>query len=95
MVFGALPGIRIHARRIGIMNTTWTMDHELLDQPKKLRLGIWLRKLGREHAINRFRSAKSVCRIHTYNAMGMRKESLLKLVGSDNVRATVGSEAGD
>jgi hypothetical protein len=65
------------------MNTTWTMDHKLLDQREKLRLGIWIRKLSREHAINCFWSAKSVCGIHAYDAMGMRKVSLLKLIGSD------------
>jgi len=63
------------------------MGHELLDQAKKLRLSIGIRKLCREHAINRFWSAKSVCGIHACNAMGMRKGSLLKLIGSDKALA--------
>jgi len=57
------------------------MDHELLDQLKELWLGIWIRKLCREKAVDILRRAKFAFRCKISNPMGMRKTTLLELIG--------------
>ena len=57
-VLGALLCLLIHAGGGCIVNTTGTMDHELLDQLEKLWLGVWIRELCREKAVYVLRSAK-------------------------------------
>ena len=57
-VLGALLCLLIHTWGCWIVNTTGTMDHELLDQLKKLWLGVWIGELCREKTVYILRSAE-------------------------------------
>ena len=57
-VLGALLCLLIHAWGCWIVNTTGTMDHELLDQLQKLWLGVWIGELCREKTVYVLRSAE-------------------------------------
>ncbi len=57
-VLGALLCLLIHAWGSWIVNTTGTMDHKLLDQLKKLWLGVWIRELCREKTVYVLRSVE-------------------------------------
>ena len=68
-----------HARGIRIMNSTRPMNHELLDEFKKLSILLW--KFRGHHAIDVLRRAQLELGCQKDNDVGMRKATLLKLNG--------------
>ena len=86
-VFCASLGFWIHTGSIGILNTTGTMDHKLLDQLKELWICVWIWEFCTEDTVNSFWSAKPISRIHRDNVVGVRKGSFLKLIGEDKPNA--------
>ena len=70
-----------YAGSIGLLRTVGSVDHVLYHQCMQLRMSVRIRNLSREKLVEFIRSLKLEVRMEKDDEMGVRKATLLKLIG--------------